>query len=237
MRQITLGSAVLRLLLAMLAGGIIGYGRARRNQPAGLRTHMLICLGAAISALIPLYQHAMLTGAWAQIVEEVGFKFDGSRMTSQTIAGIGFLGAGIVKGAYQQVKGLTTATGLFATVCIGIAAGIGFYELVIVCVVVIVLVLDFMPALDTAFKRRLRNISLYVEFFTIEDVNTVTDSLREHQVEVFDIDIGRTEITKDGQYPCASFTLRLSREDHSHSGILSSLAELPCVRSVRELIV
>ena len=238
LRQFTFGSLVLRLLLALASGGVIGYGRSKKNCAAGLRTYMLISLGAALSIAITLYEYQMLHSAWAETVAVVGEKFDASRLAAQAVTGIGFLGAGtILKVAHQQVKGLTTATGLFATVCIGIAAGIGFYELVIVCVVVIVLVLDFMPALDTAFKRRLRNISLYVEFYSIEDVNTVTDSLREHQVEVFDIDIGRTEITKDGQYPCASFTLRLSREDHSHSGILSSLAELPCVRSVRELIV
>lgn len=236
MQDFSLINVSVRLLLAMLAGGVIGWGRSKQARPAGLRTYMLISIGAAMSVLLALYQYSMLKGPWAEIVEEVGFKYDGSRFAAQVITGIGFLGAGIiVKAAHQQVSGLTTATGLFATVCMSVAAGAGFYECVIISTAIIVLVLNVMSPLEGAFKRRLRNITLNVEFYSVEDISTITDVMKRQQAQIFDIDIERTE-QKGDKYPSAIFILQLSRANHSHSGILSSLAELPCVRSVQELI-
>ncbi|MBR1586598.1 MAG: MgtC/SapB family protein [Clostridia bacterium] len=229
-------TAILRLTLAMLAGGAVGYGRSKKERDAGLRTYMLISIGAAMSVLLALYEYQALHTLWGDTVAAVGDKFDVSRMVGQAITGIGFLGAGIIiKGAHQQVKGLTTATGLFATVCMGIAAGAGFYEVVIIALILIVLVLNVMSPLEGAFKRRLRNITLHVEFNTVEDIATITKMLQDQQVQIFDIDIERTE-QKNDKYPSATFILKLSRENHSHSGMLSSLAELNCVHSVQELI-
>ena len=236
MEDFTFASAVLRLLLAMAAGAAVGYGRSKKERAAGMRTYMLISIGAAMSVLLPVYQYHMLMGPWAETVSEVGFKYDTGRLMSQSITGIGFLGAGIIiKGMHQQVKGLTTATGLFATVCMGIAAGAGFYEMVLIASALVVLVLNVMSPLESAYKRRLRNITLYVEFDSVEDIGAITDMMRQQHAQIFDIDIERTE-RKDELYPCATFIIRLSRENHSHSGMLSSLAELSCVRSVRELI-
>lgn len=236
LRAFSFGTVVLRLVLAMLCGGVIGYGRSQKARAAGLRTYMLISVGAALSVLLTLYEYEMLTGPWADVVAQVGQKFDASRLASQVVTGIGFLGAGIiVKAAHQQVKGLTTATGLFATVCMGIAAGAGFYECVLLALVLIVLVLNVMTPLEAAFKRRLRNITLYVEFNSAEDINTITYVMEEQNAQIFDIDIERTERHGD-KYPSAIFILQLSRTNQSHSGMLSSVAELPCVQSVRELI-
>ena len=168
LRQFSFGTMLLRLLLAMLSGGAVGYGRSRKARAAGLRTYMLISIGTAMAVLLTLYQYQMLTGPWAEVVARVGMKFDAARLASQVITGIGFLGAGIIiKIAHQQVKGLTTATGLFATVIMGIAAGAGLYECVIVALVLIVLVLNVMSPLEIAFKRRLRNITLNVEFRSV----------------------------------------------------------------------
>ena len=175
LRQFTFGSLVLRLLLALASGGVIGYGRSKKNCAAGLRTYMLISLGAALSIAITLYEYQMLHSAWAETVAVVGEKFDASRLAAQAVTGIGFLGAGtILKVAHQQVKGLTTATGLFATVCLGIAAGMGFYECLILAMLLIVLVLNIMSPLESAFKCRLRNITMNVEFDWVEDIDVIT---------------------------------------------------------------
>lgn len=163
-------------------------------------------------------------------------KFDAARLASQVITGIGFLGAGIIiKIAHQQVKGLTTATGLFATVIMGIAAGAGFYECVIVALVLIVLVLNVMSPLEIAFKRRLRNITLNVEFRSVEDIERITRVIEAQEAKVYDIDVAHTE-PKGDKYPSAIFILQLGRKNHSHSCMLSSVAELDCVHSVQELI-
>lgn len=236
MRGFTFASVCLRMLLAFLAGGAVGFGRAKKAQPAGLRTYMLISIGAAMSVLLPIYLYEMLNGPWAEITAEVGFKFDASRMAAQVVTGIGFLGAGIImKAIHQQVNGLTTATALFATVCMSLAAGAGFYECVIIAAAVIILVLNVLAPLENAFKRRLRDITIGVEFTCAEDINTITDLMKRQKAQIVDIDIESTE-QKGRKYPSAVFILKLSRENRSHSCVLSTLAELPCVRSVQELI-
>ena len=236
LRQFSFATAVVRLVLATICGGAVGFGRSKKARAAGLRTYMLISIGATMSVLLTLYEYSMLTGAWTDIAAEVGMKFDASRLPAQVITGIGFLGAGIIiKIAHQQVNGLTTATGLFATVCMGIAAGAGFYECVILATVLIVLVLNVMSPLEFAFKRRLRNITLNVEFHSVEDISSITKAIEAQHARVYDIDIERTE-RKDDRMPSAIFILQLSRDNHSHSGMLSSVAELSCVYSVQELV-
>ncbi len=236
LRQFSFASALVRLLLAMVSGGVVGYGRSKQARAAGLRTYLLISIGAAMAVLITLFQYQMLTGPWAPVVEEVGLKFDASRLASSVITGIGFLGAGIImKVAHQQVNGLTTATGLFATMVMGLAAGAGFYECVIVALLLIVVVLNIMSPLEFAFKRRLRNITLNVEFSSVEDITGITRAIEAEGARVYDIDIERSE-RKDDKYPSAIFILKLSRENHSHSGMLSSVAGLSCVHSVQELV-
>ena len=219
MREFSFGAMVLRLALAMLCGGVIGYGRSRKERPAGLRTYMLVCLGAAAAVLVSLYLNEMLNGQWAETTAEVGSKFDAARIAAQTVAGIGFIGAGIIiKLSHSQVSGLTTATGLFASVCMGLACGAGFYECLIPVLVIIAVVLDVMSPLEGEFKRKLRNLTLTVEFNEAGDIDTERAEKTEHH------------------YPSAMFVIKLSRENHSHSGMITTVAELDCVRSVKEII-
>ena len=236
LREFNFLSAVFRLLLAMAGGGVIGYGRSQKQRAAGLRTYTLICIGSALSVLLSLYLYEMLRGPWQETVMQVGEKYDATRIAAQAISGIGFLGAGIIfKVAHSQVSGLTTATGLFAAVTLGIAAGAGFYECVILAIVLVQLVLNVMSPLESQFKRKMRNITLYVEFGSVDDIGVVTDLIEHMNAQIYEIDIERTERTDKG-FPSAVINMKLSRENHSHSAMLSSVAELPCVHSVQELI-
>lgn len=229
LRQFNLFTAALRLLLAIMAGGLVGYGRSKRDRAAGLRTYILISLGACMSVLLTLYDFEMLRGPWADIVARAGPKFDASRLPGQAVTGI------IIKVAHQQVKGLTTATGMFATVCLGKDAGAGFYECLILAMLLIVLVLNVMSPLESAFKRRLRTITLNVEFDNTEAIEAITKVIEAQDATVYDIDVERAEQNGD-RYPSAIFILQLSRKNHSHSGMLTTIAELGCVHSVQELI-
>lgn len=237
LREFNMVSVIVRLLLAMAAGGIIGYGRSKRRKTAGLVIYMMVSVGAAMALLLSLYQFAMLKeGAWAEVVAEIGMKYDASRFASQVISGIGFLAAGsIIVAEHQQVEGLTTATGLFASACMGIAAGTGYYECVLVSFILIRFALNVMQPLEALFKRRTRNIDLYVEFDSIEDVNTITDVINDCKASIYEIEVERSEKSGDLN-PAAVFSLRLAKEKMSHSEILASLAELDCVYSVEELI-
>ncbi len=236
LRDFTFTTVILRLLLAFLSGTVIGYGRARKQRAAGLRTFILTSIGAALTTLLATYEYQMLCGPWADVVKEVGLKFDGSRYSAQVISGIGFLAAGtIISIGHQQVSGLSTAAGLFASVCMGIAAGAGFYECVIVVLVILIIVLDIMWPLEPAFKRRLRNITVFVEFNALENLNEISDVVRSRGATIYDIEIERSKRDRD-KYPCAILILKMSREKPSHSGMLSSIAELDCVRTIHELI-
>ena len=110
---------IIRTLLALICGGLIGFERDAHGSAAGLRTHMLVCLGAMI---------AMTTG----IFTATYFSGDASRIGAQVVSGIGFLGAGTIMVTKGHVKGLTTAAGLWTSACIGLALGVGFYEIAIV---------------------------------------------------------------------------------------------------------
>lgn len=114
-REITLGAVVLRIIMAEILGGVIGSERGRMNRPAGMRTYMLVSIGSCV---------VMLINQYAYQVYGVG---DPVRLGAQVVSGIGFLGAGtIIVTTHNQIKGLTTAAGLWASACIGLAIGIGF---------------------------------------------------------------------------------------------------------------
>lgn len=238
LKEFNVLSVIVRLLLATAAGAVIGAGRTRRRRAAGLRTYMLTAIGACLSVLLAMYEYEMLTGQWADIVSVVGMKFDGSRYSAQVIAGIGFLGAGtIIAAAHQQVSGLSTATGLFAIACIGIASGIGYLEAVIVVLILLVIVLEFMYPIENGFKRRLRNITVYVQFDSMADLSKITNLLNERQTTIFDLDIENSKRKpEDHQWPSAVIVMQMGKGHSSHSEMLSSIAELPCVHSIRELI-
>lgn len=106
---------LVRTLLAILCAGIIGYDRNVHGASAGFRTHILVCIGAMI---------AMSTGQYAAMY----YTTDVVRIGAQVVSGIGFLGAGSIMVNKRHIKGLTTAAGLWASACIGLAIGIGFYE-------------------------------------------------------------------------------------------------------------
>ena len=117
-RSITFGTTLLRLLLAFLCGTAIGFERSYKNRPAGFRTHILVCIGAAAASMTGIYLYLNL-----------GLPTDVSRLGAQVVSGLGFLGAGtIIVTRNRSVKGLTTAAGLWTSGIIGLGIGAGFYE-------------------------------------------------------------------------------------------------------------
>ena len=230
-RGFTFAAVVLRLLLAALCGGLIGYERSKKNQPAGLRTYTICCVAATLAVLTSLYAYEMLLGPW-DIGESM--KFDGSRYSAAVISGIGFLVAGsIVRGAHQQIAGLTTAVGVFVDVCMGIAIGVGFYEVVGVTMFILFLVFDGMQHFEGAYKRRTRNLTMLVHFEDVLDLETITDALHDYGAEIYDFEL---EDSKEGADQSAVIAMKLPKDKTSHSMLLATIAQMPCVGSVQELI-
>ena len=228
-------SVALRLLLAMACGGVIGYGRSYRRKAAGLRTYMLVSVGAALTSVLSLYYYEMMTGPWAERIAEVGLKFDGIRFSAQAVTGIGFLAAGtILRSAHQKVEGLTTATGLLASVCLGIASGAGFYSLVIVSFAAILVILTVMFPLELDFKRRTRNINIFVEVDKPSDFASISELIRARDAQIFDIEMEGQD-PETGHYS-ALYSVKLARNKASHSGMLSAIAKEAHVYSLEEII-
>ena len=234
LRELHFASVVVRLALAMLLGGCIGLERGRKRRPAGFRTYMLACLGAALTVLLSLYEFTMVTGPWSDICAEIGIKTDVSRFGAQVINGIGFLGAGtILVTGRQQVKGLTTAAGLWASACTGLAVGAGFYECVLIAFAMIFLSIRLFPIVDAYIQENARDINLYMEFHSLGDISTIINQLKAQNVQIYDIDIERNK-SGEALHPSAIFSIRLN-EKIPHTQLLSDLAELDCLCVIEEL--
>ena len=232
-RDVTTGSVLLRLTLAMVFGGVIGMERGRRHRPAGFRTYMLVCLGAALTMLLGQYLSLMVATGWTDANGQP-LKTDVARFGAQVISGIGFLGAGtIIVTGRQEVKGLTTAAGLWASACMGLAIGAGFYECVLPGLVLIFLCVRVLPAVETLMVENARNMNLYIEFTSLDDVGLILSCIKAQEVDIYDVDIERGR--KDqARHPSAVFSLRLHKK-RSHSQVVAAIAKLECIRMIDEI--
>ena len=164
LRDFNTASVFLRLILALVMGGLIGLDRGLRHRPAGPRTYTLVCIGASLTMVLSQYEYVMLTTDWAPMAEAVGLKTDVSRFGAQVINGIGFLGAGTVIATNQQkVKGLTTASGLWASACLGLVIGAGFYEAAFFAFLIILATMWLLRPVEEYFIERSRNLNIYGE--------------------------------------------------------------------------
>ena len=151
-RFLTDSSIVIRILFSLVIGGILGLERGLKNRPAGLRTYILVCMGSCI---------VMMTNQYVYQVYGTG---DPVRMAAQVISGIGFLGAGtIIVTRRNQIKGLTTAAGLWASACIGLSIGIGLYEVAVIGGAAIFIVLTLLNHWDLFIRSRAKDAEAYVE--------------------------------------------------------------------------
>ena len=175
-REITLGAIVLRIIMAEVLGGVIGSERGRMNRPAGMRTYMLVSIGSCV---------VMLINQYAYQVYGVG---DPVRLGAQVVSGIGFLGAGtIIVTTHNQIKGLTTAAGLWASACIGLAIGIGLYEVAIVACIAVFSVLTVLHRWDFYMRNRTNVIDLYIELDASISFGEFLRNTRELDLELSDI--------------------------------------------------
>ena len=178
LRELTLESMAIRLIFSVLLGGIIGFERERKNQPAGLRTNILVCLGACI---------VMMTN---QYIHQVYGSGDPVRMGAQVVSGIGFLGAGtIIVTAHNRIKGLTTAAGLWTAACIGLTLGIGLYEVALIGSVIIILVLAFLNLWDGRIHRSTKNMDVYIELEASVSLGEFLHRMGEHSLTVSGLQI------------------------------------------------
>lgn len=232
--ELSFWDVLCRLLAAVVCGGIIGIERGRKHRPAGFRTHMLVCMGAALTIILSIYLSAMITGVWS-LESTDSARTDISRFGAQVINGIGFLGAGtIIITGRQQVKGLTTAAGLWASACMGLAIGAGFYIGALVGSVFILMTIIVFSRLENFILSRSRNVNLFVEYEYTDDIAHIVERLKEQDVRIFDIEISKDRSSEVGYHPSAIFSLQLPKKK-PHTVIMTSIAEIESVRVIEEL--
>lgn len=200
-RDITVVSVTLRMLLAAVCGGAIGIEREFKRRPAGFRTHILICLGAAMTTLTSQYLSLIMH-----------YYTDMARLGAQVVAGIGFIGAGtIIVTKRQRVKGLTTAAGLWTVAIIGLALGGGFYEgALLVTVLVLVAELVF-SKMEYHLLNSAPEINLYVEYADKASLEQILKRFRETGIKILNMEITRST-GSEKHNACVIFSLRLNKK-------------------------
>ena len=170
-------SILIRIVIAVLISGVIGLERSSRRQAAGLRTYILVGLGSAM---------IMITN---QYLIEAFNNGDPARLGAGVLSGIGFLGAGtIMFTSKSQVKGLTTAAGLWSTACIGLCVGCGFYTMSLIVFVIIILVLTFLPKIEKVFTSRRGYFELHIEFESRANLKTYVSLVREQGYKIIAVE-------------------------------------------------
>ncbi|WP_265458234.1 MgtC/SapB family protein [Enterococcus sp. HY326] len=183
--DLTIVEIIFRLLLAMVIGGSVGYERQYANRPAGMRTHIMVCMGATIIALIQVEIAAQaLNDALANPELSGVIRSDQARLIAQVVSGIGFLGAGTIIVTKQNVLGLTTAASLWAVAGVGIAVGMGYYAIAISSFVAIIIALTLIKRIIKVPTRK----KLEVRYIHREETKEfITDYFDTHKIEIEDV--------------------------------------------------
>lgn len=224
LKEVNTVSIILRLTIATICGGILGAERGRKNRPAGFRTHILVCIGATM---------VMITSQYMTDVLKIST--DASRMGAQVISGIGFLGAGtIIVVGRNQIKGLTTAAGLWSCACMGLAIGIGFYEGAIITCAFLFGVLTLLHKLDLHSRTHSRILDVYAELKDISGVTNFMNSVKSDGTKISNIEV-RKSTEMDRHIIGLTMTLSLAGKI-DHSEYILKLHTIEDVCSVEEII-
>ncbi len=214
-------TALIRLLLALVASAVLGMERTRKLRPAGMRTYMLVCIGACSTMLGGIY-----------LYETYGPGFDPARLAAQVISGIGFIGAGtIMVTPHHKVKGLTTAAGLWAVACLGINIGIGNYVISAGVFVAMLITMFLADKLEIVYFRRLRRIHVTLLVQTLDTMPLIRETMRD-----MDIILSNLELNKaiEGQGVTVTCFLRLKHRT-LHQNAVDALEKVPGVLHVELL--
>lgn len=191
---------LLRLSLAMVSGMIIGIDRGIKRRGAGVKTYSLVCVGAAI---------VMLTGEY--IYRNYGSTMDISRLGAQVISGVGFLGVGtIIVTGRNQVRGLTTAAGLWTSACIGLAFGIGFYDGAAIMLFLCIIILKIFSRVDAFIYCHSKVLDLYIGFQSMEQISTFLEELRSVGIKIQYFEVGKSRMP--GGESTALVTIEMPRK-------------------------
>lgn len=213
-------SILVRLLLAMLFGCFIGMERASKRQIAGMKTFALVCLGAALATIVNIHLFNVTSGS-----------ADASRIPASVVSGIGFLGVGtIIVTRKNQVRGLTTAAGLWVTASLGLAVGSGMVLMSTSAFLLILATIHFLPYLDSRQRRLTRVIGLYLEVDSESGIRQVMKYIQDAGYTI-------TSLEKQKMSKSSHFTLLIELDlgkRKSHQDILTEFSRVDGVSYLEE---
>ena len=221
-REVTYLAVALRIFAAVIIGGLLGLERGMKNRAAGLRTYMLVCVGACV---------IMLTN---QYIYQAYGSGDPVRMGAQVVSGIGFLGAGtIIVTRRNQIKGLTTAAGLWASAGVGLALGIGFYEAAVTGAVAIFIIMTLLQKMDDRMHRKNRVLEVYLELSKDQSLGDFLRQIREQDIDISNVQRELDSESEDGSR--AYVALMKTKKRSSHVDIMEKLQTMQGVVYIEEL--
>lgn len=206
---------VLRLFVAAMLGGVIGLEREYRAKEAGFRTHFLVALGSGLFMILSQFGFNDVLGHYEQV------SLDPSRIASQVVTGIGFIGAGTIIFQKHVVRGLTTAAGLWVTSAIGMTAGAGMYVLSIATTVLVLLCLEALYFILQHFGTR--NITVTFSTPKEENIQPVLQRLRDKEIIIESYEMTRKD-TSSGHYFVVTMEMKFKRKRYKNH-LLNFMAE------------
>lgn len=222
LRQPDLLGMTVRVLLALVCGGAIGLERTEKRRPAGFRTHILICLGAAMTTATSQYLYVVM-----------GYPISVSRMGAQVIAGVSFIGAGaIMMTKWRRVRGLTTAAGLWVVAIVGLCCGTAFYEGAVYATVLVLVAEVFFSKVEYRVLRDMREITVYTEYAQPSCLEDIVAKCHMLGLKIVDVEITRKG-GENGSGSSAVLALH-SRQGAGREDILRELAKVDGVSTVVE---
>lgn len=223
LRELNNISIIFRIVVSIICGGVIGLERGVKGRAAGFRTHILVCMGSALT---------MMTGQYAFMV--FGNQTDPMRIGAQVVSGIGFLGVGtIITTKSLKVKGLTTAAGLWAAACLGLAIGIGFYEAALIGTFGVIIAMIAFQRIDRFFYRKAKVRDYYIEMKKVQMVYQIMRMLKEkgYQIVAMEYEQGGRD-TQDSMGMVVSIK---RRKKGDLENVIEMLGNLPEILYVEEL--
>jgi putative Mg2+ transporter-C (MgtC) family protein len=213
---------ILRLALATMLGAIIGFEREYHAKEAGIRTHLLVALGACLFMILSVYGFDFM-------LDRDHVSFDPSRIASQVVTGIGFIGAGTIILQKQMVRGLTTAAGLWVTAAIGLACGNGMYVIAVVTTAIVLISLGLINVYLPYISQKERRITFLAEDYAV--MAEILNQLRQEKITVLNYEMHKSAEENDGKM-LVTLEIRMKRYDNV-KGITSILKNFEKVELVQ----
>ena len=178
----------MRLLLAIVLSGLIGFEREINKHSAGFRTHILVGVSSCLMMLLSLYGFEEYSDSFPEFI-----RFDPARIPSYVISGIGFLGAGTIIVTGVNVKGLTTAASIWAVAGLGLVVGVGMIEIAILTTVIIIFSLFFLNNVEKLINKKDNRNYLLITVTNIKVIDRIFSQFNDHNVEVSNINFEKTK--------------------------------------------